>query len=307
VAEPKVAWDGRSYGGSLGHRFFMASVVAFGRWPTYVFLAFVIPYYCLIARKAVRASRAYLERRLGPARWPRSLLRTYKHFYEFGLVLVDRFIFYARGDRSFDFAASGWEHIEAALAKGRGAIFLSAHLGAWEMAASVRSRFEHTKLPVPLNVVMFLAPGKRVPSFVEVLERDGDLKVIALNDAGGLPFEVIAALERGEIVAFLGDRVVSDARVRVPFLGAPADFPTGPWQIAAVTGAPVIPVFLLKEGWRRYRFLTLPPVDVVFGSRAERPRVIEEHVKAFGLTLEGLLREHPYEWFNFYDFWAEGL
>ena len=88
--------DRASIGGMYGFIVFL-HLIGFG-----VLLAFVVPYYCFVARKAVRASRAYLTRRLGPARWPRSLLRTYRHFYEFGQVLVDRFLFYLRGAGQFD-------------------------------------------------------------------------------------------------------------------------------------------------------------------------------------------------------------
>jgi predicted LPLAT superfamily acyltransferase len=299
------AWDGRSLGGRVGHGIFLASIAALGRWPTYVLLAFVVPYYCLFARKAVRASRRYLERLLGPAPpWTR-LLRTFRHFYAFGEILIDRFVFYAHGDRSFEYPPSPWERIEAALAPGKGAIFLSAHVGAWEIAAAVRRRFERRKLPVPLNIVMYVPEGQKIPSFVQKLEQEADLRVIPIQNVASVPFEVVAALERGEIVAFHGDRAVSDAAVEVEFLGAKARFPTGPWHVAAATGAPLVATFLVKEGWRRYRFLAEPPVEVKLGPRGERAREIERHVAGFARTLERVVREHPYQWFNFYDFWNQ--
>ncbi len=297
----KPSWDGRSYGGTLGHRVFMAMARAAGTWPSYLLLAFVVPYYCLIARKSARASRGYLVRILGPARFPRSLARTYRHFFEFGQVLVDRFIFYARGTKSFTFESNGWENIEKGLAGGKGVILLSAHVGGWEIASGIRSRFEWHRLPVPLNVAMFVPEEGRVPSFVELLEREGDIKVIPIG-AKELPLEIVAALGRGEVVAFHGDRVISEARLTIPFLGAPASFPTGPWQIAAATGAPVVVAFLVKEGWRRYRFETFPPVTVI-APRKDRAKVLEEHVLAFARTLASVLARHPYQWFNFYEFW----
>jgi predicted LPLAT superfamily acyltransferase len=299
-----LSWDGRSYGGGLGNRIFLATIRAAGRWPTYLLLALVVPYYCLIARSARRASRAYLDRVLGPAGFFRSLARAYRHFFEFGQVLVDRFIFYARAG-SFEFDRTGWERIEAALAHGKGAIFLSAHLGGWELASAVRRGgfSSERRLPVPLNVVMFVAGDGRGPHFVDLLEREGDLKVIQVRD-GSIPFEILAALERGEIVALHGDRALSQAVVRVPFLGSPAAFPTGPWQIAAATGAPVVPVFLVKTGWRRYRFETYEPIQVE-APRRDRARVIEEHVASFAKLVGTLAAMHPYQWFNFYNFWDE--
>ena len=71
------------------------------------------------------------------------------------------------------------------------------------MASSVRKRFSHHKLPVKLNIVMYLSPGDKLPSFVAMLERDGDVKVISVNDQAGLPFEVMNALllNEGPLVA----------------------------------------------------------------------------------------------------------
>lgn len=295
------AWDGRSYGGSAGHRFFIASIRLLGAWPTYFFLAWVVFYYCLVARKGTRGSRDYLARVLGPARWPRRFVRTYRHFFEFGQVLVDRFIFYTWGPKSLMVASTGWENIEAGLARGKGVILLSAHVGGWEMATGIRRRFESHQLQVPINIMLYVPPGQGVPSVVGLLERDGDVKVIPV-DGTSIPFEVIAALERGEVVAVHGDRPTSDAKTRVPFLGAPAFFPTGPWQLAAATGAAIVPAFLIKDGFRRYRFQTAPPI-AVHAPRAERARILDEHIARFADLLASILVAHPYQWFNFYEYW----
>jgi len=297
-------WDGRSLGGRFGHGFFLVAISALGRWPTYFCLAFVVPYYCLFARKAVRASRAYLDRVLGPAPWPVRAWRTYRHFFAFGTMLIDRFVFYTYGDGAFRYPPSPWEHVEAALEKKKGAIFLSAHVGAWEIAAAVRRRFERRQLPTVLNIVMHLPAGQNVPSHVEKLAQEGDLHVISIQDATALPFEVVGALERGEIVAFHGDRALSEATVEVEFLGAKARFPTGPWAVAAATGAPVVRTFLLKEGASAYRFVAFPAIEVARVARSERAAEIRKHVETYARELEGLVREHPYQWFNFYDFWA---
>ncbi len=280
----------------------MGTIRVLGVWPTYLLLAIVVPYYCLIARKGSRASRDYLSRVLGPASWPVRVARTYRHFFAFGQVLVDRFIFYTWGSRSFDFESHGWDNVQAAVALGKGVILLSAHVGGWEMATGVRRRFhENHQLAVPVNIMMHVPEGQRVPSFVDLIEREGDVKVIPV-DGKSLPFEIVGALERGEVVAVHGDRAMSEAKVRVPFLGAPAEFPVGPWQLAAATGAAVVPVLVVKSGLRRYQFFASPPI-VVTASRAERARVIEGHVARFAEHLASMLARYPYQWFNFYEFW----
>jgi len=61
--------------------------------------------------------------------------------------------------------------------------------------------------------------------------------------------------------------------------------------------------FVVKDGFRTYRFKAAPAVEVR-APRAERAKVLEEHVARFATLLAETLARHPYQWFNFYGFWA---
>ena len=94
--------------------------------------------------------------------------------------------------------------------------------------------------------------------------------------------------------------------ITVPFLGTPAAFTDGPFRLAALLRRKVIFMAGIYLGGDRYdvRFELLAD----FGQRCdgpERERRIEAAVTAYAQRLEALCREHPYNWFNFHDFWRE--
>jgi predicted LPLAT superfamily acyltransferase len=104
----------------------------------------------------------------------------------------------------------------------------------------------------------------------------------------------------------LGDRGLFDgSHVLVPFFGAPAAFPTAPFRIAAMFGRPVVLMVALYRGGNRYdlhfeRLLDAPKLE-----RATRDATVRQWAELYASRIEHYCRLAPYNWFNFYDFWAE--
>src|SRR5580698_11593777 len=92
------------------------------------------------------------------------------------------------------------------------------------------------------------------------------LKTVDLK--GGMPatIELLQALRRNEIVAMQGDRVYQRHSAEVPFFSRPASFPLGPFLLSQVSGAPVLPGFVIRQGWLRYRALMGDPIPPVGSS-----------------------------------------
>ena len=106
-------------------------------------------------------------------------------------------------------------------------------------------------------------------------------------------------LDEGHLVGLLADRSIEgERRMEIPFLGAPARFPVGPFRMAAMLGRPVVLMLGLHRGGRSY--------DVVFETISARPaeEPIEDTLRRYVVRLEHHCRIAPYNWFNFYDFWA---
>ncbi len=96
--------------------------------------------------------------------------------------------------------------------------------------------------------------------------------------------------------------VQGDRLARADFLGAPADFPAGPWLIASVLRCPVWGLSCLHEA-DGYHARISPLAPRVELPRANRQAALDTHAAGFAAWLEQSARRSPYDWFNFYPFW----
>ncbi|MBA3708056.1 MAG: hypothetical protein H0W83_04435 [Planctomycetes bacterium] len=293
-------WRGRSHGGGLGH----ALVHAFARYGGLrLCYALLIPPTCWFFVRDAAARRATVRfwRRVRPdlGRWGH-LVMTWRHFFSFARNLADRFLV------GVDPGCLSWENrgqqrMEAAMRHPQGCILLSAHLGNWELAGRWLTRHEHGTV----NIVMLLDEDPEVREQLTSAMGDHPFGIIDLRDPFGASLEIAAALHRGETCCMLGDRTAGSDRnaVAVPFLGEPARFPTGPFIAAAVTGALIVPIFSVKSGIDTYFIEADEPFTLSFSSRATRQAELTAAVARWAKLLERVVRRHPLQWQNFYDFW----
>jgi predicted LPLAT superfamily acyltransferase len=292
-------WTGRSRGGVLGHWLFFQVTRWFGISAASWLLSPVALYFLLVARAGRNASIQFLDRSVGPARGTRRLLRSYQHFLSFARTLLDRVVLATHGPERFSVEEHGLEHIRAAAADGHGAILLTAHVGNWDVAAAVLG----TTVRAKIAIVAFRGEQERLARFLEKAHGEGRPRVLAMGDGLFTSLEMVRALREGTLVAVQGDRPVDERVVGVPFLGREAAFPVGPFMVAAVSGAPVIPTFSIRLGPASYRFFALPPMHLSFSRERSRDAQLREWVEQYVCELESLARGYPYQWFNFYDFW----
>src|SRR6185436_2464716 len=248
--------------------------------------------------RARRASRAYLERVFAA---PVGIGQVYRHFHVFASALLDRIEILSRGGSRFDMRVHGWPALEAILARGRGCLLIGSHLG----SAEILRAFGERQHKLPINLVMHEGNASANSRWLRQMAPELAARLIVAGEPGTL-LRVRECLERGEVVAMLGDRPFGSERTtRCDFLGASASFPSGPMLAAAVLGVPVAAFFCLHAGDLRY--------DVHFEMLAERvelgpgPReaALVPWIERYVRRLEAHARQSPYNWFNFYDFWQE--
>lgn len=273
-----------------------------------VFLAPIAAYYTLFARSARQASRDYLaqldrvEGRAGTPRRP--WLDSYRHFRCFAEAILDRFSFWAGAYDGFSIQINGRENMDDLIASGRGAVLVGAHLGSFDVL-----RVISRDAGVRVNVLMFTANARSINQVLTALDPDSEVRLIEIDPSSvSSAFALRRCVERGEFVAVLGDRVQQSARSRVArasFLGRPACFPQGPFLMAMILGLPTILTLALKTGPKRYDVYleTLAGGEPV--PAAERQKVLQERVEAFAARVAHYCGLAPFQWFNFYDFWAE--
>ena len=183
----------------------------------------------------------------------------------------------------------GYEHVEAAVRRGRGILFATAHLGNWELSA-----FAHALLSQPMHVVVRPLDNRRLYALVARRRR---LSGNRLLDKREFARPILQALRHNQAVGILVDQNAAVAEgTFVDFFGVPACASTGFAKLAAHTGAAVIPGFALwSESEQRYVLRFDPPIEITGDAAADTAR-IQRH-------LEQVIRRHPDQWLWIHRRW----
>lgn len=276
-----------------------------GRGVCLVAMTPAVLYFFLTGARQRRASLDYLRRAWAASGRPGKpgLWLSFEHFLAFGVSLVDRLgAWLGQIDRAEVEAIDGAE-FEAMRDDRRGALIVSAHFGATEVVRAIASRHQ----PRRITIVMHSAHAERYNAAIERFAPQSRISLIQAADFSiAAAAQLSAAIERGEWVVMMGDRlpVRRDGRTIVAeFLGAPAAFPQGPFVLAAALRCPVYALFCYRAG-KRYRVRVSQLSDGLAAPRGQRAAALASLVQRYAHTLETLVREAPYQWFNFYDYWA---
>ena len=297
-------WSRRAErGGALALRAITWIALHLGRRVARAVLHPVTLYFMLFAPTAWRNSRRYLQRALG--RKP-VFADGYKQVLSFAATVLDR-VFLLRWPLSrFKVTTHGTELLDDTLAEGRGAFLVGAHVGSFEVLRAVGD----SRPGVRVAMVMYPDNARLVNNALRAIAPDAPPHIIALGRPQSM-LQVRDWLDGGGLAGMLADRTLEvegerGGEVSVPFLGAPASFTDGPFRLAALLRRRVIFMAGIYLGGDRYDVRFEPLAD--FSERcdlAERERRIEAAVAAYAQRLEALCRDHPYNWFNFHDFWRE--
>jgi predicted LPLAT superfamily acyltransferase len=254
-------------------------------------------YFVLTSRATRRVSREYLARVLPhPPRF-RDVLR---HVFSFASITLDR-VFLLTGTYPFDVAGHyGPGTLETARA--RGALLFVAHFGSFEVMriGAVRTH------ELPLRIVLDVNIGRRFMAALAELNPGIAAGIIDSSKGGvDLVLRVREALDAGAVVGLMVDRARAGERtVAVNFLGGTARFPASPWLLAASLKVPVMTVFGLWRGGDRYEAHVEMLAESVDLPRANRDAALQAVVQGYADRLAARVRAAPYNWLNFFDFWA---
>ena len=189
--------------------------------------------------------------------------------------------------------ADRYEVVEAAMGRGRGLIFVTGHLGNWELAgAYVAAR------GVPLDAI---ARRMKNPLFDQYLtETRSRIGMHVVHDAEAVR-RTPRSLRDGRAVAFLADQgVLGLASTFVPFFGRPAKTPRGPAVFALRLDVPVVFGVAVRQPSGKYR-LVFEPVAVE--NTGDRDRDVDAIVARYTATLEKWVRRYPEQYFWHHRRW----
>ncbi|HEX8756891.1 MAG TPA: hypothetical protein VF745_11170 [Steroidobacteraceae bacterium] len=268
-----------------------------GRRAARVPLHFIAAYFFLFAPRARRASLGYLQRVLG--RRPTARDR-FRQVTTFATTIHDRV--YLLNDRFdlFDIAVEGEELVRERARAGGGAFLVGAHLGSFEVTRAIGRRQPGLRV----SMVAYEANARKINSMIAAINPALAGGTVGLGSAEAM-LRVRGLLDEGGFVGMLGDRTPGGEPTEVvEFLGAPARFPLGPMRLAALLQRQVIFMAGLYCGGSGYRVVFEEIADFSGIARQEREGAVRDAVVRYAGRLESYCRRYPYNWFNFFDFWA---
>ncbi|MDR1349410.1 MAG: acyltransferase [Zoogloeaceae bacterium] len=295
-----------------GMRFLFWVYHRLGAWPFRLFLFFVILWFFVTRPLARRASREYLQRlyassgKTTPAPTYRN---SFRHFLSFGETLLDKMLAYDDRLQTLPFQIEGEQAVSQLLAQKRGMLMITAHLGNLELCRCLTQTRPHIKL----TVLVYTRHAKRFNRMLHALNPELMLDLVQVDSidftTAMLLSERIAA---GGMVVIAGDRIpvnpqtISSATLAIPFLDAPARFPTGPYILAAALACPVFTLFSARRG-DTFLINIRPLSERIVLPRRERQEAISTCLRAYVAALTEECQKNPLQWFNFFPFWQQAL
>ena len=292
-------WLDRPEGGGWFALWLIRSIgLHFGRGCARLLLYPITLYFYFRRGPERRAARDYFRRLDGRAG---NVWQVLHLIHAFAATILDRVFLLARGIKGFKVSMRGVDELHHYLDQGKGVLLVGAHIGSFDVLrvlAAERPQYQ-------LKLVMDKGKTPALTMLLEALAPDLARSIIDTSRGGmDIVLAISEAVHEGAMVTLLGDRGRPHELMRdAPFLGSDAPFPAAPWLIASLLHVPVVLCLGLYRGGNRYDLVFETLAERVELPRAGREAALDACVRHYAARLEHHLREAPYNWFNFYDFW----
>jgi Kdo2-lipid IVA lauroyltransferase/acyltransferase len=182
----------------------------------------------------------------------------------------------------------GHENFLEGQRRGKGVLFLTAHMGAWEL-----SSYAHAVYGYPLHYMARPLDNARLDGLVNRYRGLSGNAPIFKNESARLMLRILK--DAGTVGILADQNTMREEGVFVDFFGVPACTTTGIARVALHTGAAVVPGYAVwDESLKKYRLRFEPPLELVRTGDAERD--IVENTQRFAKVTEEIIRKYPEQW-----------
>lgn len=269
-----------------------------GRRVTRCILVPVVAYFFISSPRARRASAKFLSR---IPNQPHGVKAVFQHLYVFATVTLDR-VYFLNGRLDL-FNIEIKDEYNVALgtaASGAGLFLMGAHFGSFESVRSIARDYPSLKMVL----LMYEENARNIKQLLHAINPNVEQDIISLGQARAM-LQVKEKINEGALIGLLADRSLEAVgNTRVNFLGFEANFPTGPFRLAAMLQHPVYFMTGVFEGGNRYSVYLEPIADFSIPIK-NKDTAVDQAVLRYVELLEKHCKKAPYNWFNYFDFWKE--
>lgn len=197
-----------------------------------------------------------------------------------------------KGELQSRVSVDGWEHLESALAPGRGAILLTAHFGNWELMGA--------RIAAEGYRIVAVARDAEHPATAQIINsarNSGGVEVVGRDDVR----RMIRALNDNALVAILPDQHIKGPAVVVDFMGRPARTAAGPASIHARTGCAILPAFCRYTDDGLMHVEIWKPLELV--NTGNREADVLTNTQIVNDTIAKAIRKYPDQWLWLHNRW----
>lgn len=269
-----------------------------GRRVTRCILVPVVAYFFISSPSARRASARFLSR---IPNQPHGVKAVFQHLYVFATVTLDRVYFLNGRLDLFNIEIKDENNVAlGTAASGAGLFLMGAHFGSFESVRSIARDYPSLKMVL----LMYEENARNIKQLLHAINPNVQQEIISLGQPRAM-LQVKEQINDGALIGVLADRSLDAiGNTRVNFLGFEANFPTGPFRLAAILQHPVYFMTGVFEGGNRYSVYLEPIVD--FSISAEnKDTAVNQAMLRYVELLEKHCKNAPYNWFNYFDFWQE--
>ncbi|MDR2942681.1 MAG: hypothetical protein LBV17_08850 [Treponema sp.] len=318
-------------------------LVLFRLFPVIILRVIAFPvgfFYFLFSKKARTESGRFLQK-AAPfvtqhdiEKKCRSPFGPLRHIVSFSLNLVEKLESWGGKFqfKNIHFQNDDIEELIRELDDGKGVFLITSHIGNIELLRGLAS-FNRTGVSrkTPITAIIDTKVSKNFSRMLKELNPQSSMDIISAGEIG--PYTAAALEEKlfiGEMVTIAGDRTAVGGygkNIMIPFLGEDAPFSPGIFYLAALMKAPIYFVFAIRRGdlsvlpeYDMHVHKSRVPLEPQTGPNAVEPKTGSSPLvysrkerlaqgsllaHSFVKLLEDYCKQNPFQWYNFYDFWAK--
>lgn len=179
----------------------------------------------------------------------------------------------------------GAEHFHDALAAGKGIIGLSGHIGNWELAASILASH------VPITAIVRHPDNALYCELIEILRERSGIKTLDKREP---MIRGVSVLRRNEVFGIMPDQHGGQEGIKAPFFGIETSTLPGPAVFAYLTGAPIIPIQIIRLEPFKFKIIIDPPLK--WEKLEDKYSTILDITIKANKCIENMIRRAPGQW-----------